>query len=349
MISKYRSAWHAVIARMRVRSAWLRVALGLLSLVISGWQVVIAQPATAMQSDSALLMQIQQAARTLNYTGIFAYQQGEVIESSRISHHFDGTDEKERIELLNGSPREYLRLNSSVQCLIPEDKKIVLERERGARFPGLLLSNTESIDAHYSVRVLPEPLRVAGRQCQVVDIVPRDAYRYGYRLCVDTESQLLLKAQTISVAGEVIEQVAFTHVTIGQDVTEKMLRPAWSTQGWTVVESRQQSVDLSALGWRISAPSGFTTRSQSQQVFDRDKLVHQLVLSDGLATISIFIEPYLNERSEYKPVGAAQIGSVNIYGIKVANFWLTVLGEVPASALQQLAQSIQYVPAAKSK
>ncbi len=349
MMPIHHSPFSAMGARVGMQPLFMRGLVCLVLLVVCAWQAAMAQSGVPAQYDSKLLIQIQQAARTLNYSGVFAYQQGAEIESSRIAHTFDGTNEKERIELLNGSPREYLRLNDSVQCLIPEEKKIVRERERGARFPGLLLANTESIDANYSVRVLPNPLRVAGRQCQLVDVVPRDPYRYGYRLCVDTETQLLLKAQTVNVDGVVIEQVAFTQVSIGQEISEKMLRPSWSTEGWTMVESRQQSVDLGALGWKISAPPGFTSSSQSQQVFDHDKLVHQLVLSDGLATISIFIEPYLNERSEYKPVGAAQIGSVNIYGIKVANFWLTVLGEVPASALEQLAQSIQYVPASKSK
>jgi sigma-E factor negative regulatory protein RseB len=73
------------------------------------------------------------------------------------------------------------------------------------------------------------------------------------------------------------------------------------------------------------------------------------VLSDGLATISIFIEPYLSERSEYLPLGAAQSGSVNIYGVRIANYWLTVLGEVPASTLEQLAQSIQYMSVASPR
>ncbi len=355
MSAMHRPGWGRLAVRIGMPRALLCAALGVLLLASTGWQTARAEstrPAWLGESteyDSKLLMQIQQAAHKLNYVGVFAYQQGSDIESSRIVHACDGTNEQERIELLNGTPREYLRLNKSVQCLIPEEKKIVRERERGDRFPGLLLSNSESIDANYQVRVLPQPLRVAGRQCQLIDVLPRDANRYGYRLCVDTESQLLLKAQTVTREGVVVEQVAFTQVTIGQEIPEKMLKPSWSTEGWSVVESRQRNVDLGALGWRFTAPSGFTPSSQSEQVFDGDKLVHQLVLSDGLATISIFIEPYLKERSEYKPVGAAQIGSVNIYGIKVANFWLTVLGEVPASALEQLAQSIQYVPAAKSK
>ena len=299
--------------------------------------------------DSKLLTQIQQAAHTLNYAGVFAYQQGGAIESSRIIHAFDGKDETEKLELLDGPAREYLRRNEDVQCLIPEQKTVLLEKQRGDRFPGLLLANTQSIDANYSVRPLSQPMRVAGRVCQLIDVVPRDTSRYGYRLCVDTESSLLLKAQTVNAQGVVIEQVAFTQISIGSAIPQTLLEPSWPTAGWAVLEPVQKTVDLKALGWNIVAPAGYTATSQTQQLFAENKLVHQMVLSDGLATISIFIEPYLNERSDYKPLGAAQVGSVNLYGVKVANFWLTVLGEVPASTLEKFAQSIQYAPAAASK
>lgn len=301
------------------------------------------------QQDSTLLARIQQAAHTLNYTGVFAYQQGGVIESSRITHSFDGRDEREKLELLDGPAREYLRRNDDVQCLIPEQKTILRERQRGDRFPGLLLANTQSIDANYSVRLLPQPMRVAARACQLIDVVPRDAARYGYRLCVDSDTNLLLKAQTVNSDGRVIEQVAFTQIDIGSHIDESKLQSAWSTDGWSLSEHIQKKVDFHALGWRISPPAGYLTTSQTLQFFEHNKPVHQMVLSDGLATISIFIEPYLNERSDYKPLGAAQVGSVNIYGVKIANFWLTVLGEVPALTLEQFAQSIQYVPVATSK
>jgi len=308
-----------------------------------------APTAPSPSTDSKLLSQIQQAAHTLNYAGVFAYQQGGAIESSRIVHVFDGKDETEKLELLDGPAREYLRRNEDVQCLIPEQRIVQLEKQRGDRFPGLLLANTQSIDANYSVRPLSQPMRVAGRVCQLIDVVPRDTARYGYRLCVDTESSLLLKAQTVNAQGVVIEQVAFTQIAIGSAIPQQLLEPSWPTAGWTVLEPVQKKVDLKALGWNIAAPAGYTPTSQTEQLFADNKRVHQMVLSDGLATISIFIEPYLNERSDYKPLGAAQVGSVNLYGVKVANFWLTVLGEVPASTLEKFAQSIQYAPAAVSK
>ncbi len=301
------------------------------------------------QSGAAVLRQIQEAARQLNYVGVYAYQQGDFIESSRITHQFDGKQERERVEVLDGAPREYLRVDDEVQCLIPEQKTILRERQRGDRFPGLLRIDPKSIENNYSVSVGAAPLRVAGRQCRPIEVVPRDAHRYGYRLCADTESSLLLKAQMVDDRGTVIEQIAFTQVSIGSEISDAMLAPTWPIKDWQTLQPQHQKIDLASLGWRVTAPPGYVTTSEVTREFTDRKRVHQLVLSDGLATISIFIEPYLSERSEYVPQGAAQSGSVNIYGVRIANYWLTVLGEVPASTLEQLAQSIQYISVASPR
>jgi len=305
--------------------------------------------AASSSPEATLLRQIQQAARHLNYEGVFTFQQGESIESSRMTHVFDGQDEKERIEVLDGPPREYLRRNNEVQSLFPEQKIILREQQRGDRFPGLLVADPAALEAHYQLRTSPEPYRVAGRSCRVIEITPRDAHRYGYRLCADTASNLLLKAQTITGEGAVLEQVAFTHVTIGQAINEQALQPAWPIADWSIQHTKQQVIDLGAMGWRVPAPPGYLPTSQLARVFADQRSVNQLVLSDGLATISIFIEPYRAERSEYLSQGAARSGSVNIFGIRIANFWLTVLGEVPATTLELLAQSIQYVPPVGSR
>lgn len=301
------------------------------------------------QSGATVLRQIQEAARQLNYVGVYAYQQGDHIQSSRITHHFDGKQEKERIEVLDGAPREYLRTDDEVQCLMPEQKTVLRERQRGDRFPGLLRIDPQSIENNYSVSVGAVPLRVAGRPCHPIEVIPRDAHRYGYRLCADTTSSLLLKAQMVDDRGAVVEQIAFTQIEIGAAVSEAMLMPTWPTKDWQTVRTQHQKIDLASLGWCVTPPPGYVSTSEVTREFADRKPVHQLVLSDGLATISIFIEPYLSERSEYLPQGAAQSGSVNIYGVRIANYWLTVLGEVPASTLEQLAQSIQYMSVASPR
>lgn len=330
------------------------VAIAATVLTLNGYpSVVVAQ--TAIPTESAtrpdfsqhtlILDQIQRAARTLNYSGIFTYQQGPVIESSRIAHLVSDGVEREKLEVLDGMQREYLRVNDEVQCLIPEHRTVLLEKQRRDRFPGLLLSDASRLNALYQVQVEPKPHRVAGRSCQVINIVPKDDNRYGYRLCADTENALLLKAQMLDRQGNVLEQVAFTQINIGEPPSPDRLAPSWPTQGWTIQKPEKKPVSLSKLGWRIQTPPGYEVALEFERSFAQGKTAHQAVLSDGLATISIFIEPYLIQRSDaYQPQGAARYGAVNLHGARVGNFWLTVMGEVPAETLLRLTQSIQYVP-----
>ena len=309
-------------------------------------------PSTIEQPVSqavTLLRRIQEAARHLSYRGVFAFQHGESIESARIAHLFDGQVEKERIEVLDGPPREYLRRNDEVYSLLPEQQTVLREQRRGENFPSLFLADAVAIEKNYEVVVAPELYRVTGRPCRVIEIVPRDTHRYGYKLCADVESNLLLKAQTLSTMGAVLDQVAFTQVAVGEPISEKMLAASWEIASWKTIEIKQQTIDLGALGWRVFSPPGYLPTAQLARVFADKRTVNQFILSDGLANISIFIEPYATERSEYLSPGASRNGSVSIFGIRVANFWVTVLGEVPASTIEQLSQSIQYVPSAGAR
>src|SRR5690606_18164971 len=203
-----------------------------------------------------LLYDIQQAARKQDYAGVFLYQQGEVIQSSRLVHVIDGTGERERLEILDGQPREYLRHNDEIQCLIPERKTVLMEPRRGDRFPGLLLGNPTELAQHYDIRAQDKLHRVADRQCRIVTIEPRDGLRYGYRLCADVDTNLLLKAQTVDPEQGVVEQVSFTSIKVGGGVDPAELSSRWSTRDWKVLQPRIEPVDLAARGWRIPAPRG---------------------------------------------------------------------------------------------
>lgn len=205
-----------------------------------------ADTAPAQQGDDVvqLLSRIQQAARKQDYAGVFMYQQGEMIQSSRLVHVLDGTGERERLEILDGQPREYLRHNEDVQCLIPERKTVLLERRRGDRFPGLLLGDPANLTEHYKIRTESALHRVAGRECRLITIEPLDKLRYGYRLCADVETNLLLKAQTLNAARGVVEQVSFTSLRLGAEVDPQSLTSRWNTRDWKVLEPSMKPVDL---------------------------------------------------------------------------------------------------------
>ena len=292
----------------------------------------------------ALLARIQDAAAKLDYSGIFTYQQGETIQSSRVIHVVDGSGERERIEVLDGQPREYLRHNDDIQCLVPEHKTVLIQHKRAEQFPGLLLGAPTGLTKYYRVLMQPAPHRVAGRECRIITIEPLDKDRYGYRLCADTENDLLLKAQTLSNASTVVEQVAFTALRVGTAVDHAQLESHWNTKDSKVLQGTMKPVDLAAEGWRIPFPAGFMPVSQVARTMAHGDAVSQMVLSDGLAAISVFIEPYDKKRNRHQPHGAYRRGPINVYGMRIADFWVTVLGEVPASTLEQLAKATEYVP-----
>jgi sigma-E factor negative regulatory protein RseB len=333
-------------ARGRQFACWSRYLVIAMACAVSA-PVLAAGQAAAQSDGMALLHDVQSAARKLDYAGVYTYQQGAALQSSRIVHLVDGTGERERIETLDGVPREFIRHNDVTQCLLPEKKLVVVEHKRGDRFPALILGEGAQIPQFYDIRAgSPGGHRVAGRECALVDLVPRDMHRYGYRLCTDTETHLLLKAQVIGPEG-VIEQISFNSLQIGSQVTPDQLNPAWNIQGWKKVESVMQPVDLARNGWRIPFPPGYEPVMQVSRTMKKGRRVSQLVLTDGLAAVSVFIEPHGAGKSPPYANEAVTTGAMNIFRTRIGDHWLTTLGEVPAQTLREIAERTEYVPLAQ--
>jgi len=324
----------------------LRACAIVLTLCLGSVSTASAQQALSPSDAAALLARVQQAARKLDYSGVFAHQQGQHMQSSRIVHVVDGSGERERIEVLDGQPREFLRHNDEVQCLIPEKKTVVKEKRRADRFPGLVADGAPNFSGYYRVTVRPDMQRIAGRDCRQIDIVPTDKLRYGYRLCMDAATDLLLKTQVVTARDGVVEQIAFTSLYFDSDVETAQLASRWQFAKWQTHEHQMRVIDLAEQGWRIASPPGFVTMTQVlRRSWRGDETVNQVLLSDGLASISVFIEPWREERSKrHRLQGAGGNGAVNAYGVRIANFWLTALGEVPLATLRSLAESTEYVP-----
>lgn len=292
-----------------------------------------------------LLQKMQKAARSLDYAGVYTYQQGSVVLSTRVVHIVDGTGERERIALLDGQPREYIRHNETTQCLLPDHKVVLVERRESDRFPAVLFDDGNELPAHYDLQVGESLERVAGRACHDLTLAPRDAQRYGYRFCADKETGLLLRAQTIGTEG-VLTQVVFNTLEVGKNVTSEGLKPTWNTKDWKVVEVAVDEVDLAGEGWRIPLPPGYQPLTQVARQMKADRQVKQLVASDGLSTISVFIEAYVEPDAQQREFGLMRKGAMSVYRKRIGEHWLTVLGEVPADTVRDLAHRTEYVPLA---
>lgn len=282
------------------------------------------------------LQMIQQAARRLDYAGTMIYQQGAEVRMSRIVHVFDGRVSHERLQPMDGRPREFIRQADEVKCLIPESRRVVVERRaRAESFPNLSAGATAELLQNYSVQIAGRE-RVGGFDCQVLEIRPKQGDRYGYRLWVDRGTGLLLRAQTVGENGEVLEQIAFAEVRIG-GVDREQLKPSWSTDGWKVDETSHRPVDLREQGWKLLPPSGFKPLYAVRRPMAAGSAL-QAVYSDGLATLSVFIEP-ANASAIEAPLPAR--GSTNAFTRRVGDAVVTVVGEIPSATARAVANAAE--------
>jgi sigma-E factor negative regulatory protein RseB len=299
------------------------------------------------------LKKIQSAAHKLSYSGTFVYQQANQVRTSRITHVADGKNELEKLEILDGKPREYIRNNEEITCYMPESRTVLIEKRFTPDFfPAMLAVNSSDLAEHYEIKKGAGG-RVAGYDCQTIALEPKDNLRYGYRLWAEKNTGLLLRAQTINERNEVVEQISFAQVGIGE-LDKNSVKPSYAnTDGWHVESSAMTQVSLS--GWSVKAvPSGFKKIHELKRLVSDTPAspdsamvgasaqheVSQMVFSDGLAAISVFIEPGSQSRNE----GSMQQGAMNIVGKRQGDFWLTIVGEVPAAAIKQVANSIEFKP-----
>lgn len=311
-------------------------------LLLSG----LALPACAADASSDALQWLQRvttSAATLSYSGTFIYQSGSQTETSRIVRLVEGGREYERLEVLDGSPREVVRVDNEVKCYLPESRLIVMERRNTQRgFPAILPEGLGALTQFYTIRQ-GQPGRVAGIDAQSVLVEPRDELRYGRQFWIDTHSGLLLKAALRDEHGEMRESFTFTALRIGGPVDREALKPrANATAGWRVhdIRSVQVTGDDAAWTFRNQIP-GFRRVSGMRRPPrpDAPESTH-VVFSDGLAAISVFIEPL--PAGKPKPeTGLFSMGAINVYKRLRGDMLLVVMGDVPPAALRMLGDGIE--------
>jgi len=301
-------------------------------------------------NDEAIMMleRMTEAAKELTYEGVFAYQSGRNLQSIRIYHRADARGELERLISLNGAAREVIRSNDMVTCINPEGKEVnVSRRPLGRGFPSDLPRRLSSATPFYEVE-LGEMDRIAGRKAQELVIKPLDQYRYGYRLWVDADTHLLLKSELVGSDGDVLETFAFSSVNTGVHIPEHKFQPQMSGEEMTWHQSEpEQPLNMANHSqhslWRAKwLPEGFAqvayqTRLRASNGAD----VEQRVYSDGLSSVSIFIEKIRARHNHLS--GGSHVGAINAFGTIMHAHFVTVVGEVPAQTVEKIGHNIDFV------
>lgn len=289
------------------------------------------------------LLRIHDAASRRNFQGTFVVSGGGSVASARIWHFFEGANQYERIETLDGRQRKVFRHNDVVHTVWPGSHVAMIE-QRGliSSFPALLQAGDDGIAEWYEVRA-EVPERVAGHEANVIAIKARDGLRYGYRLWADRASGLLLRADVVGERGDVLETSAFSDVVIGvRPQPESVLHAMRKLDGFRVVKPVLTATRLEDEGWtmRPAAPGFRQVSCVSRQMEAPGEAgagalappVIQTIYSDGLTYVSVFIEPFRADRHT-RPLLAA-MGATSTLTQRQGEWWVTVVGDTPPATLR---------------
>jgi len=323
--------------RSRIRSSerigWLALALALAGVAYAD------EPAKWLE-------RMNHALTTLNYDGTFAHWEGGKVEMLRIIHRVSDGTVSERLVSLDGSGREFIRTGSSLTCYLP-DKHIVLVERTPARvsllggFPAITAQTARFYDIKEVARV-----RFNRRNTHLITVMPRDQYRYGYRLWIDDSTAMPMKTQLCDARGDVIEQIVFASLKVRWHIPDSAFRPAVSTAGFQWLRNDAPPLEEMAprgTVWNADRlPPGFHMTVRAAQTMPGSGPVDHLVFTDGLASVSVFVETHVEATEGQTPiVESARVGSSYAFSTVVDGHKVTAVGEVPPETVRFIADSVK--------
>ncbi|HUX73156.1 MAG TPA: MucB/RseB C-terminal domain-containing protein [Steroidobacteraceae bacterium] len=309
------------------------------------------------------LEKMSHALATRNYDGTFFHVSDGRVEMMRIVHRVKGGRVIERLQSLEGSGREFIRNDDQLTCYLPDEHTVLVElRQKRGPFLSSLPKFGSGVERFYRIESLPDA-RLLGKLVHVIAVNPTDRYRFGYRLWLDRRTAMPLKTQLYDSQGRVLEQIIFAQLKMPKTIPASDLEPAVSTAGmrW-IVQSPSANASAAVSAFRASElPPGFRlTVAAAQTLGGAKRPAEHLVYSDGLATVSVFVEPGRGRKPALAAAagaasagsaaaaapaptlrGLAHIGSGFAFSTMVAGHQVTAVGEVPAETVEFIAHSVK--------
>lgn len=304
----------------------------------------LASVARAAPADNAgeWLAKVVRSAHDLPYQGVFVHQTADSTSISRIAHRMEQGVEQEKIEALNGPQMEMVRRNDELICYQPAAKVARVERRAAGRFfPSLVTGDPKAIAEHYRLKLGPVE-RIAGFDCQWLILEPRDAMRYLQQLCAEMNTGLLLGARTLNERNQLTEQFLFTQLDLNHPVGRDAIRSRYEQAvGWLREAPVAAVAQNTENRWKFgNLPAGFRkVMEMVRSLTGRAQPVIHIVYSDGLSNVSIFAEPALGAE-RISAFGASDDMPATYAVRSIADYHVTVLGEVPLTTVQTIADGI---------
>jgi sigma-E factor negative regulatory protein RseB len=313
------------------------------------------QDARGADEPREWLEKMNKALATRNYDGTFFHLSGGRVETMRIVHRVRAGRVTERLQSLDGSGREFVRANGELTCYLPDQHTVLVEqRQDRGPFLGSLPQFDASVSDFYRIEALPAT-HILGRPARVIAVNPKDQFRFGYRLWLDEKTAMPLKTQLCDSRGQVIEQIFFARLDMPENIPDGDLAPTVRTEGmrWVRQGPSPDNASAALAAYRASQlPPGFRLTIQGAQTLGGASApASHLVYSDGVATVSVFVEeqpataPGVAAAPDAQPEpplqGLARVGSGYAFSTIVQGHQVTAVGEVPAQTVEFIAHSVK--------
>ena len=286
------------------------------------------------------LNRMASAVQTTSYEGTVIRLQNGKVEALKVAHSNADGVVREKVIVQEGNGLEIIRTGNEVQCILPDKKSVLVEEwnDQSTLFSTLPSSNIR-FGSEYDVAVVRKG-RIAGRQAILLAIRPHDEYRFGHRIWLDIATAFPLQTTLVGTAGDTIEQVKFADISLDKEIHAAALAPSISIENFRFIAQPRRSTTPSVESpWSATnLPSGFRVVStHAEELPGRDEPVMHILYSDGLANVSVFIEP----ANDTKLARRSQVGASNSFSTEIAGYRVTAVGEVPAATVEQIATSMQ--------
>lgn len=299
----------------------------------------------ALAADAPQIIQrMLAAADALTYRGHVVQIEGDQAQSLHILHRAGTDGGLDRIRSLQGTYWELRREGQNCRVALSAARPAHDEALVAAAFASLLPRQLLKLADFYEFSLVGSG-RLADRPADFTLARPRDQYRFAYLLGTDSATGLLLKASLIDDHGNVLRQIFFVDLDLVKTLDDaEWLQEAGSTPAlqWTE-HTLGQRPSAGTIPWTIGTlPPGFGVNGYiRRQSPDSGQDVEQLTISDGLATVSVFIDsPPPGEQSL---LGAGRVQAIPAFGAQVSGRHVTALGAAPMATLQQVVEALMPV------
>jgi len=306
--------------------------------------VPVVNAGTGDVSPESLIQDMSRALTELNYEGSFVHIQNGNIEAMNIVHSNDNGGELEYMLSLNGEAREVFRNRALVTCIWPSSKSVIVSDSKSRQIlPNVdeSLTNSESYQL-----TMGKPDRVAGLETYVIDIKPKDHFRYGYKFWVDKDTKMLLRSMLVDSNDNTVEQVMFTNISYPESIpTDRFETPEnaietvrTQTPSKAIVSDSRNRVSFEVL------PAGYSEITETYQPMPLNKRpMSHVMLSDGMASVSVYVEYIDRTLQTGVALGVSTMGAMTAFTRSLDAALITVVGEVPPATVESIALAVRLV------